>query len=281
MRIVDAHQHLWDKDLFSYSWCEKVPSLDRSFRMADYVEAIRGLNVEKSVHVEAEVDEPYMLEETRHILKLAEAKDNPLEGVVACGQPENDGFRRYLDKIAGHPALKGIRRELDNRPDELSQSRTFVDNINLLASYDLTFDLCVLARQLTLATNLVRSCPRVSFILNHCGIPLVKEKAIDPWRESVRKISEFPNVCCKISGLVAYADHRVWTEDDLRPFVEHTIECFGWDRVMFGSDWPVCIQSATLRKWLETLSRLTQTERPANRDKLFYGNAVRVYRLNN
>lgn len=279
MRIIDAHQHLWDMDLFTFSWCKSVPLLNRSFRMADYIEAIQGLGVEKSVHLEADVDEPYMLDETRYILKLAAAQDNPLAGVVACALPENRGFRKYLDEIADDPALKGIRRVLHTQPDSVSQSSTFIENINTLPSYNLSFDLCVLARQLPMAIDLVRRCPRVTFILDHCGVPPVKERVLDPWRGHLAEISKFPNVCCKISGLVAYANPENWTANDLRPFVEHTIECFGWERIIFGSDWPVCTQSATLKRWVETLSALTASASAAERKKLFYDNAARVYRL--
>ncbi|MGH9352034.1 MAG: amidohydrolase family protein [Terriglobia bacterium] len=280
MKIIDAHQHLWDMDRFRFSWCKEIPLLNRSFRMPDYLDAIRGLGIEKSVHLEADVDEPYMLEETRYILKLAAAKDNPLAGVVACARPEKEGFRKYLDAIAGDPALKGIRRVLHTQPDSVSQSPTFVENVNILPSYGLSFDLCVLARQLPIATELVRRCPKVTFILDHCGVPQVKERALDPWRDHLLDISRFHNVCCKISGLVAYADPAKWVPEDLRPFVEYTIECFGWNRVLFGSDWPVCTQSAALKTWVETLLSLTQTAPEADRTKLFYQNAARVYRLN-
>jgi predicted TIM-barrel fold metal-dependent hydrolase len=279
MKIIDTHQHLWDMDLFSFSWCKDIPLLNRSFRMHDYIEAIHGVGIEKSVHLEADVDEPYMLDETRYILALAEANDNPLEGVVACGRPEKDGFREYLDRIAGHPALKGIRRVLHTQPDDVGQRKTFVENIKILPSYGLSFDICVLARQLPIAIDLVKSCPQVTFILDHCGVPQVKEKALDPWRRHIQKISGFPNVSCKVSGLVAYADPDKWTPDDLRPYIEHTIECFGWDRVMFGSDWPVCTQAATLKQWVETLSALTWNASETERNKLFYDNATRIYRL--
>jgi predicted TIM-barrel fold metal-dependent hydrolase len=279
MKIIDTHQHLWDMDLFSFSWCKDIPLLNRSFRMQDYMEAIRGVGIEKSVHLEADVDEPYMLDETRYILALAEAKDNPLEGVVACGRPENEGFREYLDSIAGHPALKGIRRVLHTQPDDVGQTKTFVENIRTLPSYGLSFDICVLARQLPIAIDLVKICPQVTFVLDHCGVPQVKQQALDPWRHHIQEMSRFPNVSCKISGLVAYADPEKWTQDDLRPYVEHTIECFGWDRVMFGSDWPVCTQSATLKQWVETLSTLTRSAAETERNKLFYNNASRIYRL--
>ena len=279
MRIIDTHQHLWDMDRFTFSWCKSIPSLNRSFRMEDYLKAIRGIGVERSVHLEADVDEPYMLDETRYILKLAEAEGNPLSGVVACAQPEKERFREYLDKIAGHPALKGIRRVLHTQPDGLAQGQTFVDHVRLLSSFNLSFDLCVLDRQLPVAIGLVRRCPNVTFILDHCGVPRVKEKVLNPWRDHVREISGFPNVYCKISGIVAYANPAGWTKEDLRPYVEHCIECFGWDRVMFGSDWPVCTQSATLAQWVEALRSLTRGESEEHRQKLFHDNALRIYRL--
>ncbi|MDE3178785.1 MAG: amidohydrolase [Acidobacteriota bacterium] len=279
MKIIDTHQHLWDMDLFTFSWCKDVPLLNRSFRMPDYLDAIRGVGVEKSIHVEADVDEPCMLDETRHILKLAGDKDNPLAGVVACARPEKAGFKEYLDQIAGHPALKGIRRVLHTQPDATAKSETFVENIKILQEYKLSYDICVLARQLPIAIQLVQQCPDVTFILDHCGVPQVKERALEPWREHIREIAQFPNVSCKVSGIVAYADPQNWTPEDLRPFVHHVIESFGWNRVMFGSDWPVCTVSAPLRKWVEALAVLTRAGGEENQKKLFHDNAERIYRL--
>ena len=279
MQIVDTHQHLWDLDLFHYSWLDSLPALNRSFRMPDYLEAAKGLNVVKSVPLEADVDVPYMLDETRHLLALADQLDNPLEGIVACGRPESKDFRSYLDKIAGHPRLKGIRRVLHTQPDEVGQGATFINNVAALSTYGLSFDLCVLARQLPIAINLVSKCPDVVFILDHCGVPQVKERNLDPWRSYIADIAQFPNVCCKISGLVAYADPERWTAEDLRPFVEHAIASFGWDRLLFGSDWPVCTLSASYQQWVEALRAITQAAGEVNQRKLFHDNAVRVYRL--
>jgi predicted TIM-barrel fold metal-dependent hydrolase len=143
MKIIGTHQHLWDMDLFSYSWCQAFPTLNRSFRMGDYLEAARGLGVEKTVYVDADVNKPYILAETRTLLSLADRTDNPLEGVVASSRPEKDYFRRYLDQIAGHPQLKGVRRVLHTQPDALSQSGTFIENVRVLSEYGLSFDLCV------------------------------------------------------------------------------------------------------------------------------------------
>ena len=279
MQIVDTHQHLWDLDLFRYSWLGSLPALNRSFRMSDYLAAAKGLDVVKSVHLEADVDESYMLDETRHVLALGNQPDNLLEGIVACGRPESDDFKSYLDQIAGHPKLKGIRRVLHTQPDEVGQGVTFINNVALLSGYGLSFDLCVLARQIPIAIRLVSKCPDVVFILDHCGVPQVREKNLDPWRSYITEIAKFSNVSCKISGLVAYADPQRWTTDDLRPFVEHAIASFGWDRVLFGSDWPVCTLSASYQQWVAALKEITRDAGEVNQRKLFRDNALRVYRL--
>jgi predicted TIM-barrel fold metal-dependent hydrolase len=148
-----------------------------------------------------------------------------------------------------------------------------------LSGYGLSFDICVLARQIPIAIKLVSKCPDVVFILDHCGVPQVKEKNLDPWRTHITEIARFPNVSCKISGLVAYADPQKWTAEDLRPFVEHAIASFGWDSVLFGSDWPVCTLSASYRQWVDALLAITREAGEANQRKLFYDNAARVYRL--
>ncbi len=247
--------------------------------MNDYLAATNGLAIEKSVHLEADVDEPFMLEETMHLLRLADCSDNPLEGVVACGRPESKEFKTYVEKIAGHSKLRGIRRVLHTRPDDLGQSETFIENVCSLSGYGLSFDICVLARQLPIAIRLVSQCPDVTFILDHCGVPQVRDKILNPWRSLIREIAKFPNVFCKISGLIAYADPNNWTAEDLRPYVDHAIECFGWDRVMFGSDWPVCTVSASYRQWVDVLLSLTRSAGAANQKKLFHDNAILVYRL--
>ena len=279
MTLIDAHQHLWDLEQFRYAWIDTLPPLRRTFGMADYLAAAEGLGVEKTVHLEADVDEPFMLAETRHVLALAGLPDNPLQGVVACARPERDDFKAYLDEIIGHRALKGIRRVLHTVPDSVSEGRTFRENVASLAQYGLSFDLCVLARQLPIALRLVARCPDVTFVLDHCGVPQVKERALDPWRADLKRLAACPNVFCKVSGIVAYADPGRWTAGDLRPYVEHTLECFGWERVMFGSDWPVCTLSATLRQWVEALDALTAGAGEERRAGLFHDNAARVYRL--
>ncbi len=283
MQIIDTHQHLWNLEQFPYSWTAGKPAFNRSFKLSDYYEATRGLNVTKSVHVEADVDEEFMLQETLHVLSLARSDDNPIAGVVAATRPEYDGFQEYINQIAGSRLLKGVRRILHTEPDELSTTTTFVENVKSLEDYGLTFDICVLARQLPMAINLVEQCPNVNFILDHCGNPNLRsdagEKEFDQWRERLREIAGFPNIVCKISGIVVNTDLTNWNAETLRPAVEHVIACFGWDRIMFGSDWPVCTLAASFKQWAETLMDLTKDAGEENQRKLFHDNAERAYSL--
>jgi predicted TIM-barrel fold metal-dependent hydrolase len=168
---------------------------------------------------------------------------------------------------------------LHTQPDDLAQSRLFSDNLNLLPEFNLTFDLCVLARQLPAGIDLVKRCSGVTFILDHCGVPDVKGRAFDPWRDHIRQMAQMPNVVCKISGLVAYAEPEHWAIEDLRPWIGHVIVQFGWDRVLWGSDWPVCTLSASPRRWVETAMALTADAAQSEREKLFHRNAKRIYRV--
>lgn len=280
VEIVDTHQHLWDLSRYGYSWCAGIPVLNRSFTMPDYLAATAGLRVTQSVHVEADVDEKDMEAETRWLLSLVRDASNPLSGLVIQARPEQASFGSYLDRFAGERAIKGVRRVLHTQPDELSREARFRENVRVLASRSLTFDLCVLAKQIPVAIELVRACPGVQFIFDHCGVPDVKGQALDPWREHVSQLAREPNViACKISGLVAYADATKDLAAQVNPFVDHAVACFGHDRVMFGSDWPVCLLSCPLATWVSVIDGLTSSWSEADRVKLFSANAKRVYRI--
>jgi predicted TIM-barrel fold metal-dependent hydrolase len=279
MKILDTHQHLWELDRLPYSWTAGSPVLGRSFGMADYQAATAGLSVVGSVHVEADVDAPYRLRETEWLAGLAARLDNPLRGLVASAAPENEGFVEELEALAAIPVVKGVRRVLHTPSSPSPKETLFVENIRRLAEHDLSFDICVNHTQLPDAIALARAVPEVRFVLDHCGVPDVKGRALDPWRERMREIAALPNVVGKVSGVVAYADPENWTARDLAPFVEHTIDCFGWDRVMFGSDWPVCTLSASFEQWVTALREIVAGASEEQQRKLFHDNAVRVYRL--
>jgi predicted TIM-barrel fold metal-dependent hydrolase len=277
MHLIDTHQHLWDLTRFPYSWCAGVPALNRSFGPDDYRTAAADTPITRAVFMEGDVDEPHALAEARNIQALSEQW--PLiAGIVASGRPEHDGFRTHLEQLASLSKVRGLRRVLHTQPDSVSQHAKFIENVRQLPEFNLTFDLCVLARQLPLAIALADACPDVTFILDHCGVPDVKGRAFDPWREQLRDLAARPNVSCKISGLVAYAD-PAWTVADLRPWVDHALACFGWDRVVWGGDWPVCTLGASLSRWVAATQELTASATEEQRAKLYHRNAERLYRL--
>jgi L-fuconolactonase len=276
--IIDTHQHLWELDRFPYAWTNGDPVLGRSFGMADYQSAIQGLNVVGSVHVEADVDVPYRLQETEWLADLAQ-QENPLRGLVAGADPDSEQFSVQLKALAAYPVVKGVRRVLHGKPSGYVAQPHLVENIKRLAEYGLSFDLCVRADQLPEAIQVVKAAPDVSFVLDHCGVPDVKNRALDPWRDHMWEIASCANVVGKVSGVVAYADREGWSASDLEPFVRHTIDCFGWDRVMFGSDWPVCTLAASLRQWVEVLREIVADADEGLLRRLYHDNAMRVYRL--
>ncbi|HVU34510.1 MAG TPA: amidohydrolase [Opitutaceae bacterium] len=277
MDLVDTHQHLWDLDHFPYTWCAGIPALNRSFRLADYMAASAGLGITKTVFMECDVDEPHALAEA-HTVQILSDHAPLISGIVASGRPERAGFGGHLEQLAKLTRVRGVRRVLHTQPDTLSETPLFAENLRLLAQFGFTFDLCVLARQLPQALALVRRCPEVTFILDHCGVPDVKGGAFEPWRTHLTEIAALPNVNCKISGLVAYAAEK-WTVADLRPWVEHVIAQFGWNRVVWGGDWPVCTLAATLGQWVETTHALTANATEEQRAALYHRNAERIYRV--
>jgi len=168
---------------------------------------------------------------------------------------------------------------LHTQPDEVCVQPRFVGNIRLLGGRGLTFDLCLLARQLPQGHRLAEQCPGVQFVLDHCGVPDVKGRAFDPWRGDIERMAALPNVVCKISGLVAYADPATWTPGELKPWVDHVIRVFGWDRVVWGGDWPVCTLSAPLAGWVGAVREIVRDATDGQRAGFFRLNAERIYHV--
>jgi predicted TIM-barrel fold metal-dependent hydrolase len=273
--IIDTHLHLVYLNRFSYPWLGGVPALNRDFTLETYRPQADAAGITRSIHMEVDVAEADQMRETDFVTALG---GSVVAAISSC-RPESQDFPAQLERLAANPKVKGLRRILHTSPDALSQAPIFTENLKRLAAHRLSFDLCVLARQLPLALRIARACPEVQFILDHCGVPQVKERALDPWRADIKTLAAEPNVACKVSGVVAYADAN-WTADDLRPFVEHVIETFGWDRVVWGSDWPVCTLTTDLGRWVGATRTLIAGESESNQAKLLNGNARHLYRLN-
>ncbi len=272
MRIIDTHLHLVNRDALRYPWIDNAPALQRNALPERYWAEARAAGITAALHMEVDVADADRDAETAWVTSLG------LPAIASC-RPEDPGFPAYLDRVAANPKVKGLRRILHESADELGQRPIFAENLRRLAGTGLSFDLCVLARQLPIAATLVRACPDVPFILDHCGVPDIKAKALDPWRAGITALAALPNLACKISGIVAYTDPAGWTTDDLRPYVEHCIESFGWDRVVWGSDWPVCTLTADLTRWVAATRSLISRASADEQERLLSRNAERIYRL--
>jgi len=279
--IVDAHLHLWDPDRLRLSWIDGNARLNRRFGPAEYAEHTQGIAIESMVYLEVDVDPHYALLEPGWVAERA--REDPRIKAIVAHAPVEHGLRAraFLDAlVATTPLVRGVRRLLQGEKEvDFCLRPDFVRGVQLLAEYGLSFDICIAHPQLAAATELVRRCPQVSFILDHLGKPNIKGQVLDPWREQMRELASLPNVICKISGAVTEADPERWTAEDLRPYIEHAIEVFGEDRVAFGGDWPVTLMASSYARWVETLDALTAGLSEGAKKKLWAENASRFYRM--
>lgn len=278
--IVDSHLHLWDPGILRYPWLDVDPMLNKPYLLPDYNAATQSEQVEKMVFVQCEVDFSQFREEADWVAEIAQ-KDPRIAGIVPWAPLENgDAARPDLERLAQNPRIKGIRRIIEFEPDmEFCLHPGFVKGVQALPDYGLSFDICINHKHMDNTIKLVQQCPNVQFILDHIGKPDIKHQVMDPWRENLRTLARMDNVWCKLSGLVIEANHDHWTEADLKPYIDHVLACFGFDRVVFGGDWPVVLNAARWEQWVAALVRATQGASPDERRKLFHDNAISFYRL--
>jgi L-fuconolactonase len=278
--IVDTHLHLWDLGRLTYPWLDHVPSLRRNHLLSDYREACGAVQVAKTVFVQCECDFARFEEEAAWVASLASV-DPRIRGIVPWAPLEKgEAVEGDLERLVAIPLVKGIRRIIQFEPDpEFCLRPDFVQGVRTLPRFGLSFDLCVKCHQLPNTIELVRCCPEVRFVLDHIGKPNIANGELDPWRTHVRELAALPNVWCKVSGLATEADYERWTRADLRPYLDHVFACFGFDRTMFGGDWPVSTQATTYQRWVETLDAALEGVGPDARHQLYVRNAEAFYRV--
>jgi L-fuconolactonase len=190
-----------------------------------------------------------------------------------------DKVQENLEALQAFPLVKGVRRLIQSEARGFSAEPNFVKAVQSLPKFGYSFDICIKAHQMPDILTLVKQCPNVEFILDHCGKPDIKAGQLEPWKTELVKLAEFPNVVCKLSGMVTEADHQHWQAGDLRPYIEHVLRCFGIERVLFGSDWPVMRLATDYEKWIALLQNSLADFSDDERNLFFYKNAERVYKL--
>lgn len=278
--IVDTHVHIWDITNLTYPWLEEVPFINRTVTLPEYNAACGPVKVEKIVFVQCECEPARYKQEVEWVTDQAK-RDTRLQGIVSWAPLEKgEAVRSEIEELKKNPLVKGIRRIIQFEPDlDFCLRPDFIRGVQLLAEYGLTFDICIDHRHTAKTIRFVEQCPGVKFIVDHIGKPDIKNNRIEPWKDEIKMLSQFNNVYCKVSSLATEADHARWTYDDLKPFVEHIFDCFGFDRTVYAGDWPVSSQAATLPQCVETTEHFMGKCTEEDKRNVFYNNAVEFYNL--
>jgi L-fuconolactonase len=258
--IIDTHLHIWDFNQLNYSAFKGHPLFGRSYQIEDYQRDCGDLDIEAMVFLECYADfsstNGQYIEEIKFVEESSK-RDPRILGIVPMA-PVEWGARveTILEEMRdNHPTVKGIRRivEFDKDPRELALSGNFIEGVNRLAKFGYHFEINVNHTQMDIVKDFVKMVPEVRMILDHCGKPGIAEGAIEQYQKDVGELSKHPNLWIKLSDLPVEADHNSWTEDDLRPYIDATIESFGFDRTIYAGDYPICLQATTLPRWVEVL----------------------------
>jgi L-fuconolactonase len=277
--IVDTHVHLWDPVRLRYPWLDDIPKLNRPYLLEDYTEHCGPVRVERMVFLQCDCEASQSLDEAEFVASLAGA-DARLQGMVPfVALEQGEGAREALEALARYDLVKGVRRLIQSEALDFCVRPDFVRGVQMLAEHSLAFEICIYHPQLANTVRMVRQCPEVRFVLDHIGKPDIKSGILDPWRQDLRDLSELPNVWCKVSGMVTEADHGNWTREDLKPYIDHVVECFGFDRIMFGVDWPVATLACDYPEWVKALTGALEGCRGEELRKVFHDNAVDFYQL--
>jgi L-fuconolactonase len=276
--ILDTHQHFWKPDRGDYHWMTpEIPILARDYLPDDLRSELRKAGVSQTILVQA----AQTVDETDFLLKLAEETDF-VAGVIGWFDLEDENFpKAYQEKQQRHPKLIGVRPMLQDLPDDDWILREkVVKNLSYLADQSIVFEFLTYTRHLPFLLQVLERVPRLHAVIDHISKPEIKEGKLEPWKELISGVARHENVFCKLSGMVTEANHNNWTPEHLRPYIQHVLNCFGEDRVVFGSDWPVCLQAASYAEVINAL-RTVVADRlsPSGLTKLFSKNARQYYRI--
>ena len=274
--MIDSHQHFWQLGRFDYPWMSSdLGVLYRDYLPHDLAPILQQNGVDKTVLVQASNS----VAESRWLLELAGA-NSFIAGVVGWVDLMSAGIDAQLDELCAHPKFKGVRHlvESETNDDWLIQPPA-LSGLKKLSARGCAYDLLVHTRHLKYVPQVADACPELSLVVDHLAKPPIARHELNEWAEVLKPVAAYPNMHCKLSGLVTEANWTSWQTDDLRPFVDHALNLFGPDRMRFGSDYPVCLLASSYDRVLESFQELLKDLSADDRDKIFSNNAKRFYRL--
>jgi len=275
MASIDSHQHFWQYDPVQHDWIDDNMSVIRKdFFPADLQPVLQQNNIDGTVAVQADQTKA----ETDFLLQLQ--KDNPfIKGVVGWVDLRANNIEEQLAAYKQFDAVKGFRHVLQGEAPEFMLQPDFLNGIAALKQFDFTYDILIFPKHLPAAIKLVQQFPDQKFVIDHLAKPYIKAGLIDEWKQDMHTIAQYPNVYCKVSGMVTEADYKNWTAENFKPYLDVVVQAFGTKRLMYGSDWPVCLVAASYEKMLgivkEYFSSFTTTEQ----QDMFGNNAAAFYKL--
>jgi len=274
--MIDSHHHFWHYDPVEYNWItDDMAAIRRDFVPETLKETLAGTGVEGVVSIHARQS----LEETGWLMELA-SENEFIKGIVGWLHLTSENISDLLDQYASNQWLKGVRHVVQGEPDpEFILGKAFNHGVSLLKSHNLVYDILIFDHQLPNAIRFVDLHPDQSFVIDHIAKPKIKINEISDWRKNIKEIARRPNVFCKISGMVTEADFRLWTPAQLQPYIDGVLEAFGPGRLLFGSDWPVCLVATSYRTWLETVKNALPGLSASEKSGIFGLNAKEIYNL--
>lgn len=273
---IDSHHHFWKYDPAEYDWIDKsMKVIRKDFLPGNLKSTIQKAGVDGVISVQARQS----VEETDWLIGLAHQNDF-IKGVVGWVPLIQHDIEDLLEIYADEKILKGVRHVIQGENDpQFMFRKDFNHGISLLKKHSLVYDILIVERQIPDAISFVDQHPDQVFVLDHIAKPLIHLNKMAPWKENIQKLARHENVNCKISGMVTEADYQNWTPSQLQPYFEVIMEAFGPNRLLFGSDWPVCLVATTYKNWVDvvqnSISSLSETEQI----KIMGGNAVRIYQI--
>ncbi|MDQ2835329.1 MAG: amidohydrolase family protein [Acidobacteriota bacterium] len=273
---IDAHHHLWRYAKAEYGWIdESMGELQRDFLPEDLMAEITAAGIDGTIAVQAR----QTLEETHWLLDQADGCA-AIRGVVGWAPIAGEDFPEVMEAFDGRAKLKGLRHAIQGERDENFILREdFNSGIRTLAGSGLVYDILIYERQLAQAVEFVDEHPEQVFVLDHVAKPLIAAGQMEPWARRMRELGARENVWCKVSGMVTEADWKEWKVEDLRPYLDVAVEAFGVERLMAGSDWPVCLLASGYSRWFALLREYFSGFSETERDAVFGGTATQVYGL--